>query len=270
MIKPSKSQGVWCSIDDADATTQDIDDADATTQDIADKPINPSTDAAKNSDNQFASFAFAAGEASASASSSSWQSRQISRSNKLANTQQHRKRKGNNTSSGISKKGKKTATKDKSKQHIYHKDTMEEIKNDKAERETLIKKWQAFADPNAPLEQKRFQVLVAARLHARCQEPVVMKAMNNLREYFHETNQQLTAHSLASSDPEDIAPLLSSVLFGNTKAKHIVEASKDVLRKFGRVPESVVALKDITGIGPTLSEILNIVNRVDSYKKGEE
>jgi endonuclease III len=73
----------------------------------------------------------------------------------------------------------------------------------------------------------------------------------------------LTVRSLAGADPEkDIAPLLSSVLFGNAKAKQIVRASRDVLSKFGgRVPETVSGLREITGIGPTLAGILVIVNR---------
>ena len=84
----------------------------------------------------------------------------------------------------------------------------------------------------------------------------------------HETLMQgLTVHSLASSNPEtEIAPLLSSVLFGNTKANQIVQAAKDVLSKFGgKVPESMTCLKEITGIGPKLAEILYVVNRVDLY-----
>ena len=80
---------------------------------------------------------------------------------------------------------------------------------------------------------------------------------------------RLTVHSLASSNPEtEIAPLLSSVLFGNTKAKQIVAAAKDVLAKFGgEVPESISSLKEITGIGPKLAEILNIVNKRNSFSR---
>ena len=188
-----------------------------------------------------------------------------------------------------------------------------EVRETKSE---CIEKWQAFADPSAPLEQRRFQVLVAARLHARCQEPVVKEAMQRLRKHFdgvsdvkndccddvedescktttlstchnnstgsapqsqseqkniatpshHSTG--LTVQSLASSIPEtDIAPLFSSVLFGNVKAKQIVQASQDIIAKFGgMVPESICSLKQITGIGPKLAEILYIVNRRRAYQ----
>ncbi|KAL3773952.1 hypothetical protein ACHAW5_010849 [Stephanodiscus triporus] len=161
---------------------------------------------------------------------------------------------------------------------------------ERIERRKLVERWHAFADPDASIEQRRFQVLVAARLHARCQEPVVLGAMAKLQEFFRDKDAEahrcptgssssslslssalssatkyrgLTVHSLASSDPEtDIAPLLSSVLFGNTKAKQIVQAARDVLEKFGgSVPESASSLREITGIGPTLAEILTVVNR---------
>ena len=72
---------------------------------------------------------------------------------------------------------------------------------------------------------------------------------------------------IALAENNDIAPLLSSVLFGNVKAQHIVQAAQDVLSKFrGQVPESMATLQDITGIGPKLSQILNIVNKRDTYK----
>eukprot|EP00580_Thalassiosira_gravida_P008786 CAMPEP_0201635448 /NCGR_PEP_ID=MMETSP0493-20130528/7983_1 /ASSEMBLY_ACC=CAM_ASM_000838 /TAXON_ID=420259 /ORGANISM="Thalassiosira gravida, Strain GMp14c1" /LENGTH=143 /DNA_ID=CAMNT_0048107417 /DNA_START=1 /DNA_END=432 /DNA_ORIENTATION=+ len=85
----------------------------------------------------------------------------------------------------------------------------------------------------------------------------------------HNSNYRgLTIHSLSTSNPiTEIAPLLSSVLFGNAKADQIVRAARDVLSKFGgKVPESAEGgLKEITGIGPKLAEILSAVNRRESY-----
>jgi endonuclease III len=136
------------------------------------------------------------------------------------------------------------------------------------ERRKLVERWHAYADPIAPIEQRRFQILLAARLHARCQSPIVLAAMCKLRKYFDEKGNEsggggLTALSLSNADPEtDIAPLLSSVLFGNEKARQIVRAARDVISKFGgRVPETMIGLREITGIGPKLAEILMIVNR---------
>mmetsp|Transcript_26258 Transcript_26258/g.55729 ORF Transcript_26258/g.55729 Transcript_26258/m.55729 type:complete len:450 (+) Transcript_26258:86-1435(+) len=175
-----------------------------------------------------------------------------------------------------------------------------------------IAKWHSFADPMAPIEHQRFQVMVAARLHARCHENSVKKAMAGLRSHFEmkdnsssfghpdsksglgsskissmqnrihsqisssctvskNMKQQhykgLTPQNLALSDPEsEIAPILSSILFGNTKARQIVQASQDLLNKFqGEVPESIASLREITGIGPKLAEILNVANRRKLY-----
>lgn len=110
-------------------------------------------------------------------------------------------------------------------------------------------------------------MLIAARIHARCQDKVVHQAMQRLREHFAQKKKSLSPQSLARSDAEtDIAPLLSSVLFGNVKAQHIVQAAQEVLSKFrGQVPEAMTSLQDITGIGPKLAAILNLVNRRDSY-----
>ena len=135
------------------------------------------------------------------------------------------------------------------------------------QRKILIAKWHSFASPTVPTEEKRFQVLLAARLHARVQEPVVYKAMDRLRSHFAEKGEKLTCTTLARCEVEEIAPLFSSVLFGNTKAKHIIQASKDLMRFGGRVPETMIGLQSITGIGPQLSEILYIVNRRSSYDK---
>ena len=264
-------------------------------------------DTTKN-DNPFASFAFTSGEASSiPSSSSSWRSKKkLSHTNSKSsshNNKQHTKRKNDNSISSSSS----VVTKKVKQPHSFFnkstgrsEDDIIRCKDKKYERQELITKWHAFADPNpnVPIEQQRFQVLVAARLHARCQEPVVLKAMNKLRKYFNEkdegrvedndevqaTSSQpstaattsrsqqtsgrgLTVHNLANADPEvEIAPLLKSVLFGNVKSKHIVQAAKDLLQKFGgRVPESIVSLKSIMGIGPELAGVLNIVNKVDTY-----
>lgn len=267
-------------------------------------------------DNPFASFAFTSGEASSvpsSSSSSSWRSKKkLSHTNSKSsshNNKQHTKRKNDNngiSSSVVTKKAKQAPP-----HSFFNKSTGRSeddiilCKNKKIERQELITKWHKFADRHAPIEQQRFQVLVAARLHARCQEPVVLKAMDNLRKYFNEKDenegrldnnevqatskslsssaattyrsqqtlgQGLTVHNLANADPEtEIAPLLKSVLFGNVKSKHIVQASKDVLQKFGgRVPESIVSLKSIMGIGPELAGVLNIVNKVDTYTQRQK
>ena len=281
---------------------------------MADNTKQPSSqderkvDNTTQNENPFASFAFTSGEASvpSSSSSSSWRSKKKlsshSKSSCHNNNKQHTKRKNNNNGTSslsvVTKKAKQPPP-----HSFFNKcsgsgaEDIIRCKDKKYERQELITKWHKFADPNISIEQQRFQVLVAARLHARCQEPVVLKAMDKLRKYFNEKDEEradnevqatsqssavatkatsrpqktsgqgLTVHNLANADPEtEIAPQLKSVLFANVKSKHIVQASKDILQKFGgRVPESIVSLKSIMGIGPELAGVLNIVNKVDTY-----
>jgi len=314
----------------ADTTTDDTLDVSKSSNDnnaddnnmVADNTKQPPSqekgkaDNTTKNDNPFASFAFTSGEASVPSfsSTSSWRSKKLSSHSKSASrnnkqtshtNKQHKKRKNkNNGTSSLSVVTKKA--KQPPPHSFFDKSSggAEDIircKDKKYERQELITKWHRFADPNIPIQQQRFQVLVAARLHARCQEPVVLKAMDKLRKYFNEkdearadnnevqatsqssavatkatsrpqqtSGQGLTVHNLANADPEtEIAPLLKSVLFGNVKSKHIVQAAKDILQKFGgRVPESIVSLKSIMGIGPELAGVLNIVNKVDTYTRG--
>jgi endonuclease III len=225
-----------------------------------------------NDSNPFADFAFKGDEASSSISSTSWQSKKrtsqipttslTSQKKKVKQVKESKKQDNTKKSWSITEL-QVQSTKTEGDEHL-----------DKEEhRQELIKKWHSFSDSNAPIEERRFQVLIAARIHARCQEPIVYKAMQRLREYFARketidgSSCSLSAKCLAQCDhASDIAPLLSSVLFGNVKAQHIVQAAHDVLSKFrGQVPESMTSLQDITGIGPKLSQILNIVNRRDTY-----
>jgi endonuclease III len=234
-----------------------------------------------NNSNPFAAFAFKAEETSSiSIKSKSWPSkkRTLESTSKTSSSMALKSKKEikiKSTTQSIRKQDKIKSS--WSIAALHAESTKSKNLNEEQYRQELITKWHSFSDENAPLEERRFQVLIAARIHARCQEKVVSQAMQRLREYFaqketaddgqHNSMQSLSPQYLAQCDPEtDIAPLLSSVLFGNVKAQHIVLAAQDVLSKFrGQVPESMVSLKDITGIGPKLAAILNIVNRRDTY-----
>jgi endonuclease III len=231
------------------------------------------------SSNPFAAFAFQAEETSSiSIKSKSWPSKKriLESTSKTSSSMALKSKKQiKSTTQSIRQQDKVKSS--WSIADLHAESTKSKNLNEEEYRQELITKWHSFSDENAPLEERRFQVLIAARIHARCQEKVVSQAMQRLREYFaqketaddgqHNSMQSLSPQYLAQCDPEtDIAPLLSSVLFGNVKAQHIVLAAQDVLSKFrGQVPESMVNLKDITGIGPKLAAILNIVNRRDTY-----
>jgi endonuclease III len=147
----------------------------------------------------------------------------------------------------------------------------------KSEEELIacMQKWQSMAIQDAPIEIRRFQVLVAARLHAQSQEKVVRKAMKALHEYFHQSSDKLhgaflSCESLSKADPETISKIISSVLFANVKSKHIIQAAREVKSTFhGIVPTSLHGLKSITGVGPHLAELLFYVNSPNSFAKIE-
>lgn len=128
----------------------------------------------------------------------------------------------------------------------------------KHERDKIIAKWHGLVDPAASLEDRRFQVLVAARLHARCQEPVVRSAMLSLRNALH--NDLSVAH-VAQANPKDLAPAINNLQYYNTKALHIVKAAQEIKSQFGGVvPESEHLLKQLTGVGPVIADLLAFVN----------
>ena len=183
------------------------------------------------------------------------------------------------------KKRKQTMVKD-AKDCEFSKKTKEEL-------EECRNKWQSFADLDAPVEIRRFQVLIAARIHCQAHEGTVRKAMITLRNHFREPSLEssplqsdengsnteqvivaveqryLSPETLSKADPEEIAKMISSVLFANVKSKHIVQAAKEVKHQFHcKVPESETSLKSITGIGPKLAELLFHVNSHSLHEKG--
>lgn len=280
----SRAQTLSDTISDSKKSIADNNLSDATNE-TNNKPEPSLPQMSENTDNQndsnsnpFAAFAFKADETPAI--SKSWQSkkRTLQIPSKAAATARSQKKVKQVKQAAKQKESKKSWSIGELQTQSTKTEGDEQL--DKEEhRQVLIKKWHSFSDSAAPIEERRFQVLIAARIHARCQEPIVHKAMQRLREYFATreepnndgTAQSLSAHCLSQCDPEnDIAPLLSSVLFGNVKAQHIVQAAQDVLSKFrGQVPESMTSLQDITGIGPKLSEILNIVNQRDTYTSSQ-
>ena len=142
------------------------------------------------------------------------------------------------------------------------------------EQAKIVRKWHGLIDETASMEDKRFQVFVAARLHARCQEAQVRKAMIKLRAYFasdpaaidgnenqQESPPSLSVHSMASADPEALLPAISNLQYHNTKAKQLVKAAQEIRTRYGgKVPKSEHSLKQITGIGPMIADLLAFVN----------
>jgi hypothetical protein len=131
------------------------------------------------------------------------------------------------------------------------------------EQERITKKWHSMADPLAPLEVRRFQVLVAARLHARCQEPSVRKAMESLRE----ACPVLSVTEVAIADPEVLAQYITNLQYYNVKAKQLVKAANEIKSQFaGMVPEDEQSLLQVTGVGKVFADLLAFVNTRSAHR----
>ena len=89
-----------------------------------------------------------------------------------------------------------------------------------------------------------FKILVSTIMSARTRDPVTDQAAERLfRDY-------PDVKALANADPEKIAQVIKPVSFYNQKAKHIVEASKQLLNEYnGEVPDSYEALTTLPGVG---------------------
>ena len=132
-----------------------------------------------------------------------------------------------------------------------------------SERKRIRLKWQKFSNPKDTLENRRYHVFVAARLHARAQESVIHVAMKQLFDSF---PPSLTVHNIANCDEEQLSQWISNVHFANSKSKQIIKASKMIIDQFdGKVPECKLTLQTLTGIGPKLADILSYVNTRDAY-----
>lgn len=136
---------------------------------------------------------------------------------------------------------------------------------DVEEQKKITNKWHSLADRTAPLEVRRYQVLLAARLHARCQEPTVRKAMQMLRDAMPEG---VTVESMASADPEVLATCISNLQFYNVKAQQVVKAAQEIQSRFGgKVPEDEWSLSQITGIGKCFADLLAFVNTRQKHEE---
>ena len=126
-----------------------------------------------------------------------------------------------------------------------------------AEQERITAKWHSFVIDGSSIEESRFQILVAARLHARCQEGPVRQAMAALRQQL----LSLSVPTMAQVDPQTLHSVLSNLQYFRTKASHLVKAAQEIESQFaGQVPEQDSQLRQLTGIGPVFADLLAFVN----------
>lgn len=118
------------------------------------------------------------------------------------------------------------------------------------------------------MQDRRFQIFVAARLHARCQEGPVRQALKALhRRLCPEYGPKLSVSLLASTDPDLWQDSINNLQYYATKARQIHKASNEILNQFsGIVPENEADLKRITGIGPVFADLLAFVNTTELHQ----
>jgi endonuclease III len=115
------------------------------------------------------------------------------------------------------------------------------------------------------LEDRRFQMLVSALLHARCQEPVVRSALIHLHKIM---VGQMTVDHVAKLDESLLQPAIRSLQYHNSKANYMIRAAQTIQTRFGGiVPHSEVELKEIPGVGEVFADLLASVNTVERHQK---
>lgn len=89
-----------------------------------------------------------------------------------------------------------------------------------------------------------FKILVSTIMSARTRDPVTDKAAERLfRDY-------PDVKALAQAKIEKVAQVIKPVSFYNQKAKHIIDASKQILKEYdGSVPETYDELTSLPGVG---------------------
>jgi endonuclease III len=108
------------------------------------------------------------------------------------------------------------------------------------------------------LEDCRFQIVVAARLHAQCQEKAVRKALQALQQV---CGGHLSVDQIAAANPDDLAAAMTNLQYYNVKAKHLVQSAQEIQSQFGgEVPEDETQLRKLIGIGPVMGDLLAFVN----------
>jgi len=102
--------------------------------------------------------------------------------------------------------------------------------------------------------ENRFQLLVAVILSAQCTDKRVNLVTPKLFERFP------TAEAMAKAEAEEVLPLISSISYPNSKARHLVDAARMIVRDFGgEVPEERDELMRLPGVGRKTANVVQAV-----------
>ncbi len=99
-----------------------------------------------------------------------------------------------------------------------------------------------------------YELLVAVMLSAQCTDKRVNSVTPELFRSFPD------AETLARSDAEEVARHISSISYPNSKAKHLVEMARMLVRDFGgEVPSSGEELERLPGVGRKTANVVQAV-----------
>ena len=100
-----------------------------------------------------------------------------------------------------------------------------------------------------------FQLMVAVMLSAQCTDKRVNMVTPALFEAFP------TPEAMAAATEEAVLEYVKSVSYPNSKAKHLVEAARQLVNRFGgQVPETLEELTSLPGVGrKTANVVMSVV-----------
>lgn len=100
-----------------------------------------------------------------------------------------------------------------------------------------------------------FQLLVAVMLSAQCTDKRVNMVTPALFEAFP------TPAAMAAASEEAVLAYVKSVSYPNSKAKHLVEAARQLVERFGgQVPDTLEELTSLPGVGrKTANVVMSVV-----------
>lgn len=102
--------------------------------------------------------------------------------------------------------------------------------------------------------QSVFQLLVAVVLSAQCTDKRINQVTPELFRHYPD------ARSMAQAEPEDVLEYISSVSYPNSKARHLVELSRQLVERHdGEVPSDMNALLDLPGVGRKTANVMQAV-----------
>lgn len=109
----------------------------------------------------------------------------------------------------------------------------------------------AYPDAKTALEyDNTFQLLIAVMLSAQCTDVRVNMVTPALFTAFP------TAQAFAAVQPHDLVPYIQSCGLYRTKAKNIVAASRLIVERGGRVPETMDELLKLPGVGRKTANVV--------------